>query len=320
MSGGVRLSGGVPADLARSEPRKVHPGPFELAEGPFWHPGRDRLFFHSILDGRLIACDLAGTPAREWHLGERASASAIVDRDTLLMATESGLHLFDLEADGGAGRKALIEPVEADNRLTRSNDGRAAPDGTFWFSTMGHEGEDGAGAIYRYAPGRKPPVSSIARRITIPNAIAFSPQNDWAFRTDSVTSVIMRMPLDPQTGDPAGEAEPHIDLRERGWSPDGAVVDEDGALWCAIWGAGLVARFDPDGALMGAVAVPASQPTCPAFGGPDMRTLFVTTATQDLPADADDPHAGAVFAVETDVRGRPEPRVATIPGAPERCA
>ena len=289
--------------LARAPVRLVHPGRHPLGEGPFWHDGRERLFWFSILEGRLLSCDAAGDDVGEWALGERASAAGIVDRDRLLVATETGLWTLDLRE----ATKTPVEPLEAGNPRTRSNDGRTAPDGAFWIGTMGLDAEPGAGAVYRYAAGERPPLAVLRRRVGIPNAICFAPDGRTAYLADTTERTILAWDLDGE-GAPRGEPRVHIDLREDGLNPDGAVVDTDGCLWNAQWGAGRVARYDPDGAFMGAVAFPVSQVSCPAFGGEGLSTLFVTTAAVGLPEGAE-PDAGSVFAVEVDARGRAEPRV-----------
>ena len=94
------------------------------------------------------------------------------------------------------------------------------------------------------------------------------------------------------------------------------MVDADGCMWCAMFGAGEVQRFSPDGERIGAIGFPAAQLTCPAFGGADGSTLFVTSAWEHLEPDERNPLDGAVFAVETAVRGRPDPRVRVPAPAP----
>ena len=291
------------SELAAGPVRTVHPGPFELGEGPLWHPGRQRLFWFSILEGVLHACASDGSDHREWALGERASAAGIVDDDALLVATETGLWRLDLNA----GTKSPVVPLEADDPRTRSNDGRAAPDGSFWIGTMGRDAEDSLGAIYRYDAAADPPLASVRRRVTIPNAICFAPDGASAYLSDTSEGMIRRVALDG--GSPVGEAEPFIDLRPAGLNPDGAVTDAEGFLWCACWGSGEVVRFSPAGERVGAIRFPAVQVSCPAFGGPDMSTLFVTTAYEHMGKDERGPADGAVYAVPTTVRGRAEPRV-----------
>lgn len=275
--------------------------PCELGEGAFWHPERDQLFWFDILGHRLLSRD--GTGPREWRFGECVSAAGWIDRDWLLIASETALFRFSV----ATGERAPIVALEADNPATRSNDGRADPFGGFWIGTMGKRAEPGAGTIYRFFEGKLEPLY---RNITIPNAICFAPDGRSAYFTDSPSRKIMVQPLD-ETGWPDGAAEVFADLGPEGLNPDGAVTDAEGGLWNAQWGAGRVARYTPEGRFDRAIAVPAGQVSCPAFGGPDLDRLFLTTARENLSADAlaADPLAGQTFVADPGAKGRPEPRV-----------
>ena len=116
----------------------------------------------------------------------------------------------------------------------------------------------------------------------------------------------MRWPLDARTGWPVGDAAVFLDLSAQDFGADGAVIDAAGNLWNAQWGAGRVACYDPTGAYVTEVRVPTPQASCPAFGGPDLSTLFITTAADGLP---DDPLAGQTFATPTAHRGQAEHQV-----------
>ena len=292
-------------DLAAGPVRTVHQGPFELAEGPFWHPDRGRLFWFSILEGTLHSIAADGSDHAEWRLGERASAAGMVDRDRLVVATETGVWLLDLV--GGA--KTALAPLEAGDPRTRSNDGRVAPDGSFWIGTMGLDAETGMGGVYRYVADAMPPIESVRRNVSIPNSTCFSPDGQFAYLSDTREQMIRRIRLDPATGAPRSDADPFIDLSGSGLNPDGAVTDAEGAIWCAMFGAGEVVRFSSEGERTGSIAFPATQLTCPAFGGPDGTTLFVTSAWEHMAPDERGPQDGAIYAVDTTVRGAPEPRV-----------
>ncbi|WP_418595421.1 SMP-30/gluconolactonase/LRE family protein [Ponticoccus sp. (in: a-proteobacteria)] len=268
-----------------------------LGEGPLWHPERQTLFWFDILGHRLFEHD--GTAERSWPLDRAASAAGWVDRDRLLIATETDLCLFDL----ATGKADSLVPLEADNPGTRSNDGRADPYGGFWIGTMGHAGEAGAGAIYRYHGGE---LRVLYPGISIPNATCFSPDGQFAFFTDLPTGVIQRVALDAE-GWPKGTPFPWLDLSGEGLNPDGAVIDAQGNLWSAQWGAGRVACYDPEGRFLRALDLPTPQTTCPAFGGAELSRLFVTSAAEGRPAE--DRLAGCTFTLEPGLRGQAEHRV-----------
>lgn len=274
-----------------------------LGEGPLWHPEHERLYWFDIPIGRLHVCNRLGGQHHCWDFGEPASAAGWIDQNTLLVATASGLQKFDLPT----GQWRSVVEMEADNQRTRSNDGRIGPDGSFWIGTMARDGSPGAGAFYRFHGGQ---LDQLMAPVSIPNATCFSPDGRMAYLADTRKQIIWRWPLD-SAGNPMGEPEVHINLRDQNINPDGAVCDSEGYLWNAQWGAWRVARYDPNGMLDRVIELPAAHITCPAFGGSDLKTLFVTSATDGL-SEKDmekQPDAGMVFAVEVDVAGLPENRV-----------
>lgn len=270
----------------------------ELGEGPIWHPLRRQFFWFDILGRRLLSRDdEAGL--LEWRFDAMASAAGWIDRDRLLIATETGLDIMDL----GTGRLAPLMPLEADRPATRSNDGRADRQGGFWIGTMGKHAESGAGAIYRYHRGE---MRKIIGDISIPNAICFSPDGRVAHYTDTPTGLVWRQPLDAD-GWPDGDRDLYLDLRRAGLNPDGAVIDSEGAMCLACWGAGRVVRFAPDGRRLDEMAVGGRHSSCPAFGGADLRDLLVTTALEGI--GQPEPGDGLPWLLRAAVPGLPEPPV-----------
>lgn len=285
------------------------PRPCGLGEGPLWHPQRQALFWFDITACRMLSNGAAGPG--EWRFDEMHSAAGWIDRDWLLLASQTGLWRFHLETQ----TRDKICDLEADNALTRSNDGRADPFGGFWIGTMGKSAEPGAGAIWRWYRGT---LRRLFGGITISNAICFAPSNATgtpsggylAYFTDTVTGQVQRVGLDDQ-GWPEGAPETFLDLRAEGLNPDGAVVDADGVFWVAQWGAARVAAYGPDGAFLRAVPFAAPHTSCPAFGGPELGTLFCTSALTGMTAKARaaHPQAGMTFAATGIARGQAEHRV-----------
>lgn len=272
--------------------------PCELGEGALWHSDRNALIWFDIVNKRMYLKPLDGA-RRHWDFDDHVSAAGIVDRDHLLVASSRALSLVDLTD----GSRQLLTPLEADNPLTRSNDGRADPQGGFWIGTMGLQTEPGAGAIWRFYHGE---LRQLFKDITITNAICFAPGGDLAHFADTDRGMIWRVSLDDH-GWPLGDPQPFIDLKAEGLNPDGAVIDAEGGLWSAQWGASRVARYDRQGRFDRAIEMPARHVTCPAFGGQDLGTLFVTSARQGL----DDPRAqdGCTFALPSGAVGQAEHRV-----------
>ena len=276
--------------------------PCILGEGPFWHPLRGQLFWFDIVKHRLYTRE--NGKHRSWAFEEHVSAAGWVDETRLLIASETRLFTFDVDS----GLRRDVHALEADNRVTRSNDGRADPWGGFWIGTMGKKAEPGAGAIYRYFKGE---LRTLYPGITIPNAICFAPDQSVAYWTDTKTGVIMRQRLSEADGWPERAPERWLDLSGESFGPDGAVVDAEGNLWNAQWGAWRVACYAPDGTFLRAVPAPAAHTSCPAFGGPDLTTLFCTSALESLSA-ADRERSGAhglTFSAEGIAKGQPEHRV-----------
>ncbi len=279
---------------------QVHdPRPCRLGEGPFWHPLRGQLYWFDIPAGRMLTRGVAGPAAWDFH--EPVSAAGWIDRDRVLVAAASGLFRFDL-VSGRKDRLCGLGP-----QGTRSNDGRADPFGGFWIGTMGIGAERGQGAIWRYHGGR---LRRLFDGLTIPNAICFTPDGREARFADTPTRQVMRVALDPE-GWPLGAPSVFLDLRSEGLNPDGAVIDAEGVMWLALWGAGQVAAYGPDGRHLRAVPVPAPQATCPAFGGENGRGLFVTSALEGMDAEARARHrlAGMTFRLDDAGPGVPAPRV-----------
>ncbi len=268
-----------------------------LGEGVIWHPLRNQLFWFDILGKRLLS-HVDDEPLT-WTFDEHVSAAGWLDKSSLLVASQSALLRLDLDS----GKTSALVALEADKPATRSNDGRTDPFGGFWIGTMGISAQPGAGAIYRFFQGE---LRCLADALTIPNAICFAPDASCAYFTDSVDGRIMRWALD-RSGWPLGAPETFIDLSRQEFSPDGAIVDHHGCLWNAQWGAGRVARYSPHGHFLDAIAFPASQISCPGFGGPDLNRLFVTSARDGLSEPG--AHDGQTFVVETEATGQQEHRV-----------
>lgn len=266
----------------------------DLGEGALWHPTRQQFFWFDILNRRLLA-----QAGQEWQFDCMASAAGWIDHDHLLIATEAGLAVLDLR-QGGLRPLITLPPQDPP---TRSNDGRADRQGGFWFSTMGLQAEPGAGAIYRYYRGQ---IRQLFTGITIPNAICFAPDGRLAYFADTALALVWAQPLDA-AGWPEGPRRVFLDLAAEGLNPDGAVIDAEGGFWCAKWGAGAVMRYTPQGQRSQQVAVGGQHATCPAFGGPALDQMLVTTATQGIL----DPDAaqGLPYLIHPGCLGLAEPQV-----------
>lgn len=272
-----------------------------LGEGPFWHPARQQLFWFDINNQQLFAANAAGVVQGQWRFDEIVAAAAIIDSDTLAVATETGLKRFDLNTN----ETVHLIDIEADVPENRTNDSRVHPSGAFWIGTMVKDEGPKNGAVYHYRAGE---LTRLIANAAIPNATCFSPDGTIAYWTDTPSQKILKCRTDPATGMPVGEWTLFADVSEHRGYPDGAVIDSQGYLWNARWGGSCVIRYAPDGTIDRIVEVPVSQVTCPAFGGPDLKTLYITTASKTLSPEqlAAEKVAGGVFAIDVDVAGLPE--------------
>jgi sugar lactone lactonase YvrE len=274
----------------------------ELGEGPFWHPLLKRLFWFDILNKTLLSADTSGHIVDRFTFKDFVSAAGVIDDDRLLVAQAGALLEFSLSTD----TSKVVVALEPDRPGNRTNDGRVDRTGGLWIGTMSRRGgqDKGAGALYRYRAGE---LTTILTEQTIPNSTCFSPAGDVAYFADTMRPLIRKVACDPATGLPVGEWSDFASTEGRG-GPDGAVTDSEGYVWSARWGAGCVVRHAPDGSVDRIVDLPVSRITCPAFGGDDLKTLYITSAREHMTPEQleKEPHAGSVFSIRVDVPGLPE--------------
>ncbi|MBB4064336.1 SMP-30/gluconolactonase/LRE family protein [Gellertiella hungarica] len=268
-----------------------------LGEGPSYEPETDTIWWFNILGKELHELKLAGGEKRVHPLPRMASVAARIDDARQLIAMEDGLYI----RDRASGALSLHAPLEADRPENRSNDGRVHRSGALWIGTMGKKAEPEAGAIYHVARGT---VTRIVDRIGITNGICFSPDGATGYFVDTKVNRYMKIAVDPATGLPTGEPQLFADASGRPGGVDGSVCDASGDVWNARWGEGCVERYDPAGRLVARYATPARQPSCPAFFGPQLDRLLVTTATEGM--DAPGAPDGCLLDLGIRVNGRAE--------------
>lgn len=275
-----------------------------LGEGPTYDPASGTLFWFDILDQKLHEMRWPDGGTISHDLPEMASAMAIVDERRQLLVTETGLHI----RDAATGTLTLHLPIEAKNGATRSNDARVHPCGALWIGTMGKHAERGAGAIYWFFKGE---LRRLYQQISIPNSICFSPDGRTAYFADTKEGVIQRVDCDADTGLPLGEPRRFVEKPGGKGGFDGSIVDADGTLWNARWGAASLDAYSLEGERLRSIAMPARQVSCPAFVGPEAGRIAVTSAREGMDEAAlqADPEAGRTFLADLPVRGRFEPRV-----------
>ena len=276
-----------------------------LGECVLWCDRRATLYWTDIESATLSCWHQADGTTRQWLLAERLGSFALCrDPGRLLLGLASGVAVFDLDR----GTLGEIVAVEAELPTTRINDGRCDAQGRFVFGTY-NPAEAAIGHFYRVTADLEverlplPPVG-------VANSIAFSPDGTRLYFADSPSREIWC--ADYHADGRIGSPKLFVRLGANEGFPDGSTVDAEGGLWNAQWDGGCVVRYDHDGVETERIAVPASRPTCAAFGGTDLERLFVSTARIGLGASAlhDQPTAGRVFVCTVGRRGLPEHRFA----------
>jgi len=275
-----------------------------LGEGPLWNPRDQRLWWTDIQGRRLRSLDLASRDIVDIPTPERIGSFAFIANraDALLVAFETGLARFFPET-------RVVEWIarpEVGGTGRRFNDGRTDRQGRFWTGTMVEDetcAEAASASLWRL--DGQGGLAACENGVSISNGLATSPDGRTLYFADSPRQLIFAYDLDPQTG--AISRKRIFAEIEHGY-PDGATVDAEGRLWSARWGVGEVVCHAPDGAVLEVVEIPAAQPTCVAFGGPDLSLLLVTSATDGLTVaeQAAQPLAGSVFVYESGAAGLAE--------------
>jgi sugar lactone lactonase YvrE len=295
-------------DVVTYEAEPVLEAGADTGEGPNWDAAAGRLVWVDITatdtgadgGGRVheYVPEAHGDRSRPvaQHVGAAVPTS---DPDLLLLAIRDG---FALLAEDGSVR--MVAEVEADRPDCRMNDAKVDPTGRFWAGTMAYDQRPGAASLYRLDPAGS--VTRVLTGLTLANGMGWSPDGRLMYFIDSPTGRVDVLDVDPGTGD-VEHRRPLVQVVPGGGDvvPDGMTVDDEGFLWVAVFGAGVVHRYAPDGRLDAVVRVPVDQVTSCGFGGPGRDLLFVTTAAHGLDdaARAAQPSAGDLFVVEPGVTG-----------------
>ena len=257
-------------------------------EGPVWDADLGVLRFVDLLAGSLMTLDPRTGAVTRRELGRVAACVRPRAGGGLVVALERSLALLD-----GDAAPRLTDDVWSDPGI-RFNDGGCDPAGRFWVGTMAYDERPGAGTLYRLDADLT--VTAVLQDVTISNGLSFSADGTRAFYVDTPTSRVDVLEIDPDVGVITGR-RPWVEIPPDLGHPDGIAVDSGGGVWVALWGGSAVHRYDADGRLDVVVHVPAGQVSCPAFGGPDLSQLYITTSRQHLTVGVD-PLAGAVFRVD----------------------
>lgn len=265
----------------------------EVGEGPLWDQRDQVLVWVDIPRRAVHRFDPVSGVDTVSDVGQMVGAVALTSGGGLVLALQEGFALFH------SGQVEMITPIEADNPRMRMNDGYVDPQGRFWAGTMAIDESVREGSLYRLDPGGE--VTRVLRGLGISNGIDWSPDGRTMYFADTTPRTVDAFDFDGATGRVSNRRN-LLTFPAGGGAPDGLVVDVEGCLWVAMWGASAVHRYTPDGQLALTVELPVAQVTKPAFGGPERTDLYITTARRGR---HDEPHAGDIFVVRgTGFRGQ----------------
>jgi sugar lactone lactonase YvrE len=275
-----------------------------LGECPLWS-SRERVLYWVDITAQLLnrydprtgSNDVLGLP-------EPIGCVAFAAQGGFIAGLRTGI--WRLDAGGAPLERLAVNPE--DPRTSRFNDGRVDPRGRLFIGTIDEPKAGCRAHLYRYDQRG---LTAVASGLLTSNGLAFSPDARWMYHADTPTFTVYRYQYDVETG-ALGARRPFIRLAgsalDRG-RPDGAAVDAEGCYWIALYEGGRVQRYSPLGKLLAEYPVAASCPTMVAFGGDDLRTVYVTSARQGRSAQelARWPHSGGLFAMRVETPGLPEP-------------
>jgi len=268
-----------------------------LGEGPIWFD--DALWFVDIKRQHINRYDPASGAAKRWDAPAQVGWIVPVAGGGTLVGLQTGLHRFDPVT----GAFALLHIPEADRPGNRLNDATVDSRGRLWFGSMDNGESALTGRLYRCVDGRC--ADTGLAPVAITNGPSVSTDARTLYHTDTLGKIIWRVPVndDGSLGTPVR----HIEIEAGTGYPDGSVLDAENHLWTGLYGGWGLRRYDPAGRLVKTVHLPVANVTKMAFGGPDLRTAYATTARKGL-RDADlsaQPLAGDLFAFDPGVAGVP---------------
>lgn len=274
-----------------------------LGEGVIWDASRGAVWWTDINSRLIYRYQLQAKSLQQWSTPERLCCFGLVaGKEYVIAAFESGFAYFDPPS----GDVQWLHRVEQDNPNTRLNDGRADRQGRFWAGSMVENAEPPSAAGVLYCVDQRLQRTTKIFGLSISNGLCWSPDSSYMYHTDTPTGRIDRYDFASETATLSNRttfAKP-----QAGCWPDGSTVDAQGFVWNAQWGGSQVVRYSPDGQVDLVLSLPVSQPTCVAFGGPDLNLLFVTSARQGLDAItlAEEPDAGNLLIYATNTTGLAE--------------
>jgi sugar lactone lactonase YvrE len=282
-----------------NEPECIWPLEAQLGEGPVWVAEEQALWFVDIKAPCIHRFHPATGDRKTWNAPEQVSFLAPIKGGGFVVGLQSGLHRFDPKT----GAFTLVATVERPDLGNRLNDGYVDAKGRLWFGSMDDAEKARQGSLYRWSPGGQ--VQRMDQGYAITNGPAASPDGRTLYHNETRDGIVYAFDL-ADDGSLSNKREfVRVDPPAH---PDGPVVDSEGCLWQSLFGGWGVDRYSPDGKRIGRLELPVSNVTKVAFGGEDLKTLYITTAWLHLkPEDRPkQPLAGGLFAARVATPGLPQ--------------
>lgn len=273
--------------------------PLGTGEGPAWDAETGRLYFVDIKAPALFRLDPATGGLDRWDMPSAIGSFGLMAGNRAVVALRTGVHILDLS---NGALDFLCHP-EPDRPMNRLNDGKVGPDGRFWVGSMNDEPVRSAtAALYRLDPDGT--VTRFLDGLTVSNGLAWSADGRTMYHSDTSQRFLQAFDYDLAAGTIANGRRLR-DFENEDGRPDGAACDVEGFYWSAGVSAGCINRIAPDGTIERKLTVPMPSPTMTCFGGPDMKTLFITSLTTDRTGQT---VPGTLVSLRVEVAGVPVAR------------
>ena len=283
------------------EPRCLWPVEAILGEGPVWHATERCLYFVDIKGGQVHRIEPGSGQRASWRVDGQPSFIVPHAAGGAICGVGQSLCSFRPEATPPLRQLLRVEDAQSGNRL---NDGFVDHHGRLWFGSMCDAEDKPTGSLY--CLDENGCLKKQDSGYVVTNGPAMSVDGRALYHTNTLDRVIWKFDVANDGG--LSNKRPFLHTREPGW-PDGMAVDSEDCVWVAFFGGWRLERYTLHGELVGSVRFPCANVTKPVFGGADLRTVFVTTATKSLgpPALAAQPLAGGLFTFRSPVMGLAQP-------------
>lgn len=266
-----------------------------IGESPVYDDRRHLLFFCDISGRTVHGLDLVGGRQSSWGFASEVGSLGLTESGKLLVAIRGAVRVLD----PATGTQVQLATVDGKRDYMRLNDGKVGPDGAFWVGSIDDERRP-LGTLWRVTADGV--AEAKVEGIRTSNGLAFSPDGRLLYHADTRGPWIDRWDLDPATGAISNRIRFSTPPPATG-RPDGAAMDVDGCYWSAGLDAGRLNRFGPDGTLLQSWLTPVATPTMPCFGGPGLRTLYLTTLRKPEETGPGPELAGRLFVADSPVAG-----------------